>query len=59
MTPEQQRQSGLLTPEQQADFQRRFGHPVTTIHDAAQVAAFVVNDLVPEPEPAQKKKRRA
>ncbi|MCB1918456.1 MAG: hypothetical protein KDJ28_00585 [Candidatus Competibacteraceae bacterium] len=57
-TDESQRQAGRLTPEQQADFQRLFGHPVTTIADAQQVAAFVLADLMSEPEPTPKQKRR-
>lgn len=58
-TDESQRAAGVLSKEQAAEFERQFGHPVSTVSDAQQAAAFVVNDLVSEPEPAQKQKRRS
>jgi hypothetical protein len=55
---EAQRAAGILTPEDAADFTRRFGFKVSTQSDVLKVLAMLNAEREPETEQTAKRERR-
>ena len=56
---ESERAAGILSKEHAAEFQQRYGMPVKTLSDCAQVLSLFFPSHFAEPEPDKKDKRRA